>query len=266
MPTVQQLASHHWRVPADPFTVQTEDGLRIQGTRLGGPEVTGPAVVLCHGVMGWHRKPRFATFAERLTPWFTIYAPDLRGHGSSEGVCDYGGDEILDVDAVVRLARDAGHPTVITVGTSMGGIAVIRHGALLGGTDEVVAISSLAHWDWHGGADPGALRTFQGRVGTVAGRAALRAAGVRLPDAWEPPESPEDVIGKLSPTPVVIVHGRNDHLFSVDHAERLYEAAGEPRHLMIGDRFGHAEDGLTPGFARRLSKVIHTEAGLPWSE
>ena len=35
---------------------------------------------------------------------------------------------------------------------------------------------------------------------------------------------------------------------------------------MIGDRFGHAEDGLSPGFARRLAKVIHDEAGMSWSE
>ena len=53
-------------------------------------------------------------------------------------------------------------------------------------------------------------------------------------------------MGKIAPTPIVIVHGRDDPLFSVDHAERLYDAAGEPKHLLIGDRFGHAEDGLTP--------------------
>lgn len=266
MPSVQQLASHHWRVPMAPFVLQTADGVRIEGSRLDGPDEAVPALVLCHGLMGWHRKPRFAAFAERLTAWFTIYAPDLRGHGASGGVCDFGGDEVLDVDAVVRRAHEDGHDSVVTAGASMGGIAVIRHGALLGGTDQVVAISSLAYWDWHGGADPGAQRAFQARVGTAAGRAALRAVGVRLPDDWEPPESPEEVIGKLAPVPVVIVHGRNDHLFSLDHAERLYEAAGEPRHLMIGDRFGHAEDGLTSGFARRLSKVIYDGAELPWSE
>ena len=70
----------------------------------------------------------------------------------------------------------------MTVGTSMGAISVIRHAALVGGVDEVVAISSLAYWDWHDGAHPHARRAFHARVGTAPGRAALRAWGVRLPE------------------------------------------------------------------------------------
>lgn len=266
MTTVQQVTSHHWRVPADPFSVTTEDGVRIEGTRIGDPGPELPAVVLAHGLIGWHRKPRFAVFAEHLTPWFAVYAFDARGHGESAGVSDFGGAEMYDVDAVADLARQAGHERLVTVGTSMGGIAVIRHAALIGAPDLVVSISSLASWDWHAGADPKARRNFQARVNTVPGRAALRAWGVRLPEEWEEPEAPEDVIGKIAPTPVVIVHGENDMLFSVEHAHRLYEAAGDPKHLMIGDRFGHAEDGLSPGFARRLAKVIHDEADIPWPE
>ena len=125
----------------------------------------------------------------------------------------------------------------------------------------MVAISSLAYWDWHGGAHPSARRAFHARVGTAPGRAALRAWGVRLPEEWDPSESPEEVVGKIAPTPLVIVHGRDDPLFSLDHAERLYEAAGEPKHLLIGDGFGHAEDGLTAAFAERLTKIVLD--GLP---
>ncbi len=212
--------------------------------------------MLAHGLLGWHRKPRLARFAERLAGRFIVYAFDMRGHGSSGGVCDYGGLEIEDVDAVVGLARIAGHPVVITAGTSMGGIAVLRHGGLLGGADAVVAISSLAYWDWRDGAHPRVRENMRRATATRGGRAALRAWGVRLPDSWEPPEPPEDVIGKIAPTPVIIVHGRDDHLFGVDHAERLYAAAGEPRKLLLGERFGHAEEGLSPAFAARLVRVI----------
>jgi pimeloyl-ACP methyl ester carboxylesterase len=259
MTTVTRVTSHHWRVPASPFTLTTGDDVRIEGTRLGEPAADLPAVVFLHGLMGWHRKPRFAVFGELLTEWFTVYAPDLRGHGESDGVCDFGGEEILDVDAVVNLARRSGHQEVVTVGTSMGGIAAIRHAALMGGVDGVVAISSLAYWDWHGGANPRALRSFQARVATVPGRAALRAVGVHLPESWEEPESPEEVVGKIAPVPVAIIHGQDDHLFSVDHAHRLYEAAHEPKRLLIGEGFGHGDDGFTHPFAQRLARVIHEE-------
>ena len=158
MNSFQGLTSHHWRVPAEPFEVTTEDGVRIAGSRLGDPDPARPALLLAHGMIGWHRKPRFAAFAEELTPWFTVYAMDMRGHGHSDGVCDFGGAEIFDLEAVHRLARDAGHVTAISCGTSMGGIASIRHGALIGGTDAVVGISSLAYWAWHDDAHPRAWR------------------------------------------------------------------------------------------------------------
>jgi fermentation-respiration switch protein FrsA (DUF1100 family) len=180
-------------------------------------------------------------------------------------VCDFGRSEIWDFDAVLRHARRAGHPTAATMGNSMGGIAVLRHAGLLGGEDAVVAISSLAYWDWHGGANPVALRNLRAMIATGAGRTALRPWGVRLPKTWPPdgemPEAPEDVVGKVAPSAVVIVHGANDHLFAEDHAYRLYEAANEPKRLLLGDRFGHAEDGLTPAFSSRLIDVIRHELG-----
>jgi pimeloyl-ACP methyl ester carboxylesterase len=266
MTTVQLALSHHWRVPVHAFGVMTGDDVQIVGTRLGGNDAERPALVLVHGLMGWHAKPRFAVFAEHLTEWFTVYAFDMRGHGGSGGVSDYGGAEIRDVDAVVALARREGHGTVATAGTSQGGIAVLRHAGLLGGVDAVVSISSLAYWDWRRGAEPFARRQLDARIGSRSGRAALRAWGVRLPERWDEPESPEDVVGKIAPTPVVIIHGIDDHLFAPDHARRLYEAADEPKRLLLGDGFGHAEDGLTPAFGRRLARVVYETLGLSWSE
>ena len=266
MTTVQLALSHHWRVPAHAFAVLTQDDVQIVGTRLGRNDAERPALVFVHGLMGWHAKPKFAVFAEHLTAWFTVYAFDMRGHGASGGVSDFGGAEIHDVDAVVTLARREGHRTVVTAGTSQGGIAVLRHAGLVGGVDAVIGISSLAYWDWHGSADPSARRQLHARIGTRSGRAALRAWGVRLPEKWDEPESPEEVVGKIAPTPVVIVHGNDDRLFAPDHARRLYEAACEPRRLLLGDGFGHAEDGLTPAFERRFARVVHETLGLPWSE
>lgn len=265
MTSFQRLLQHEFQTPSRRFAVTTDDGVRLEGTRIGNPRVDRPAVVMAHGLLGWHRKPRFAGFADALATWFTPYAMDLRGHGASGGVCDYGGSEIHDVEAIVRLARRAGHERVVTLGISMGAIAVIRHGALIGGVDAVVAISSLASWDWHDGAHPRARENLRRSTATPAGRSLMRAWGVRLPADWEPPESPEEVVGKIAPTPIVIVHGEDDHLFGVEHALRLHDAAGEPRKLLLGDRFGHAEDGLTPAFAERLARVVFQIQGVQWS-
>src|SRR5437667_5814661 len=124
--------------PAEPFAVTTKDGVRLSGTRIGSAE---PAVVLCHGFTGWHRKPRPARFAEALSKRLTVYGFDFRGHGASGGHTTFGDLEVNDIAAVVSLARDDGHDRVATMGASLGGIAVIRHAALVGGTDAAIAVS-----------------------------------------------------------------------------------------------------------------------------
>jgi pimeloyl-ACP methyl ester carboxylesterase len=266
MTTAQSLLSTTWRIPAEPFETVTADGVRIVGARLGDPSRSVPTAVLAHGYLGWHRKPRWARFAEALAGWCDVHVFDQRGHGASGGTTDFGGVEVEDVESVVARARTLGGERVVTVGASMGGISVIRHAGLVGGVDAVVAISSLATWDWQDGADPRSFRRLQSTWRTPLGRRLTGLWGVRLGPSWEPAaESPEDVIGKIAPTPMVIVHGQNDHLFDPGHARRLYEAAGEPKRLLLGDRFGHAEDGLSPAFALRLARVIYETLELPWS-
>jgi pimeloyl-ACP methyl ester carboxylesterase len=252
--------SHRFAGAAEPFTVTTSDGVRLVGSRIGRAD---PAVVFCHGFMGWHRKPRVGMFVEDLARWFTVSAFDLRGHGRSGGLCTFGDSEIHDVDAVVRDARERGHSTVATIGASMGGIAVIRHAALLGGVDAVVGISVPARWEGHAS---GAVKRMQWFTTTWQGRQLCRAAGVRVGAWWNDPQAPEDVIAKIAPVPVVIVHGRDDHYFDEDEAWRLYRRAGEPKRLLLASPFGHAEDGFTPGFAERIARVLYQGWELEWPE
>jgi pimeloyl-ACP methyl ester carboxylesterase len=223
--------------------VTTEDGVRLAGSRVG---TAGPAVVFCHGFLGWHRKERIVRFVERLAARFRVYAFDLRGHGRSQGLCTFGDREYLDVEAVVRLARGETGGPVVTVGGSMGGIAVLRHAAFLNEVAAVVTVSTPARWDGHRSR---AVRQMRWLTSTEGGRRTARLLGVRLARGWDWPEDPEDLVGKIAPTPVVVVHGRDDHFFDVEEAWRLYRRAGEPKRLLLGVPFGHAEDGFTPAFA-----------------
>ena len=238
--------------------VTTTDGVTLVGSRLGDAD---PAVVFCHGFMGWHRKPRVGAFTEQLATWLTVYAVDLRGHGRSGGMCTFGDREIHDVQAVLDVARRDGHARVATVGASMGGIAVIRHAALLGGVDAVVGVSTPARWEGHGSDS---IRRMQWFTTSPAGRGLSRVAGVRLSAEWHEPEAPEDVVEKIAPTPVVVVHGRDDHYFEEEEAWRLYRRAGHPKRLLLASRFGHGEDGFTPAFAERLARLLYQTWGLEW--
>lgn len=50
---------------------------------------------------------------------------------------------------------------------------------------------------------------------------------------------PIDYIARISPRPLLIVHGSQDETVSVDDAHRLYAQAGEPKSLSIVEGAGH---------------------------
>jgi pimeloyl-ACP methyl ester carboxylesterase len=245
-----RLRSRPYTIQSVPFSVTTQDDVELRGHRLGRGDA---AVVFCHGFLGWHRKGSLVPFQEELARRFAVYSFDFRGHGASGGVSAFGGREDLDVDAVVRRARSEGFSGVVTFGGSMGGIAVIRHAALLGGVDGVIAVSTPARWDGHRSA---AVRRMARLAGSAWGRLLLRAWGARLPIEWERAEEPADLVGRVAPTPIAIVHGRDDHFFDEEQAWLLYHRAREPKRLLLAERFGHAEDGYSAAFARRVCSIV----------
>jgi pimeloyl-ACP methyl ester carboxylesterase len=244
------LWSRPYGIPAGPFTTRSVDGVTLRGHRLGAGAV---AMVFCHGFLGWHRKARLVRFQEELARRFTVYAFDFRGHGGSGGQCAFGGREQLDVDAVVQVARDDGFDRVVTFGGSMGGIAVIRHAALIGGIDGVVAVSTPATWTGH---DSVAIRRAVWLTSTPSGRLLLRSTGTRVAATWDRVQAPLDVVDRVSPIPLLLVHGRDDHFFDEEQAWMLYRKAGAPKRLLLARRFGHAEDGYTLAFARQVGAAV----------
>ncbi|MEM2261756.1 MAG: alpha/beta hydrolase, partial [Ignisphaera sp.] len=49
-----------------------------------------------------------------------------------------------------------------------------------------------------------------------------------------------DSCAKISPRPLLIIHGSNDNIAPVDHAQALYERAGEPKKIVIIEGADHS--------------------------
>lgn len=239
-------------VSVQSLTLHSMDGVRIDAGHLPGPD--GLCLVLAHGFTGAWRQPTTRRIAAVLNKTGGVIAIDFRGHGRSGGRSTVGDREVLDVDAAVRHARHLGYERVGLVGFSMGGAVVVRHAALHGGVDAVVAVSAPARWYYR---DTKPMRRVHWAIERRSGRLAARIVRrTRIAGgAWaKVPEAPHEVAERIAPTPLLIVHGDQDPFLPVDHAEQLYGAARDPRELWIEPGYGHAEGAAAPALIHRIGE------------
>jgi pimeloyl-ACP methyl ester carboxylesterase len=240
---------------ADPLILHTDDGERLAALHLEGPDRDRSlAVIVAHGFTLSMSRAGVRTVMSSLARYAGVLGFDFRGHGGSSGHSTVGQHEVLDLDAAVIEARRLGYRDVVTCGWSMGGSVVLRHAALHGGVDGVVSVSALSRWFYRDTAPMRRVHwTIETRLGRLVAHRALRtrisAAGWDL-DAL--PESPVEVVPRISPIPVLFVHGDRDHYFPIDHPHALYDAAAEPKELWLVEGFGHAESAATPDLLDRI--------------
>ncbi|HEX7306183.1 alpha/beta hydrolase family protein [Lentzea sp.] len=228
----------------------SHDGVRLWGVHHKGDN--GLAFVVGHGFTNNVTKPYVARVLARLARRGGVVAFDFRGHGRSGGLSTVGADEVHDIEAAVRKARSLGYRKVATVGFSMGASIVLRHAAL-GETrpDAVVSVSGPARW-WSRETAP--MRRVHWLLEQPHGKLAARAIGVRLGGSWvQAPESPLEVVGRITPTPLLIVHGDLDHYFGVEHARSLHRASSGHGELWIEKGMRHAESASTPDLVDRMA-------------
>lgn len=259
--TLREYPTVRVTVPALERRLLTDDGTVLHATYAPGPG--GPvAVVLVHGFNVSSAAAPNMVIQRILNEEFPVVALDLRGHGRSDGVSTLGDREIHDVAAAVTWARVLGHPRVVTVGFSLGGAVVLRHAGLVGGVAGVVAVSPPAFWAYRGTA---IMRLLHLGIENPLGRAYLRTANrTRVtPPPWPLPwpEHPARTAGRIPPTPFLVVHGRQDGFFPLEHPQALARGAAEGAavrgvvdntEVWIED-FGHAEAAIPPDLVRRIS-------------
>jgi pimeloyl-ACP methyl ester carboxylesterase len=242
---------------ARPIALTTTDGVALSALAYGPPDAV-VAIVVGHGFTGNQRNPKLVELARALAArGFGVYTADFRGHGASSGRSTFGEQEVLDMEAVVGLARSR-HERVVTVGASMGAFVALRHVGLGGKVDGVVAISSPAF-----GTIPRMPRArLLGRlVRSERGRRLLARHGTRV-DPFAPVSvAPIELAPAIATTPIAIVHGGRDRYVPLSDAQALHERLGSPRRLVVLPHFGHGEAGFTREFADVLEQLIRELLG-----
>ncbi len=217
-------------VPYQEVTLVTQDGLRLAAWYT--PPQGLPLVwLLAHGY-GAHRLPRVHADAVRLTGMGAL-SWDFRGHGASQGrLRTFGLYEARDVLAAAAFARQQpGVERVVAWGTSMGGAAVLWAAAQDPSIHAVVADSPYADLQ---AIEPNLIRLAPLRPLVRVFLTAM--TGLRPRDL-----RPVDVVARIPPRPLAIVHGARDDIIPVEHARQLQRAAGPGALVWIWPQAGHSQ-------------------------
>ncbi len=204
-----------------------------------------PAICLCHGIpSGQQPSPEdsgYPGLAQRLcAAGFVTLIFNFRGTGQSQGNLDMLGwtrDLKAAIDYLVSLEK-VDKSRLCLLGSS-GGAAVSVYVAA-----NDPRISSLVTF-----ACPAEFSFLTDKQRAMATIDHFRSIGVirdtdfpHSMDEWLEgfsAVSPLRWIDRISPHPLLLIHGDKDDLVPVEHAYKLYERAGEPKELVIIPDVGH---------------------------
>jgi pimeloyl-ACP methyl ester carboxylesterase len=210
-------------------------------------------VVVCHGWPG--NKDDMRGLAEALADaGFNVLAFDFRSWGESDASpVTLGYRETQDVLGAVAFARaqHAGRSRRIGIfGLSMGGAAARAAAARCPEIEAVVANSSYSRLDR---AIAGVFQSLWGPAAPVFS-VPTRWVGQRLIGTPLLAVAPVRAIERISPRPVLIIHGTRDWLVDVSEARTLYDAAGGPKELWLVEGADHGRTRrIAPGeYDRRV--------------
>lgn len=229
---------------AEEVLLEGRDGATLSGRFFRGR--SSATVVLVHGYSA-NQDEMLPVAAALHSAGFGIFTYDARGCGRSGGAVTFGAREQDDLIAVVdHLAVRAGvDPSRIGVlGFSMGAATAILAAAR---DRRIAAIVADSAWsDARSWLRP-SLRSF-----LVHPRERFSPASLKLVELRARIDldllRPVDVVGRISPRPLLLLHGSADSVVLPEDSERLLAAAGEPKKRIVVDAAGHT-DTIAPGGA-----------------
>lgn len=222
-------------LPYEDAQLRTSDGLRLAAWYL--PPRNGTVVIGVHGMAG-NRAALLEEAQFLYQAGYGLLLLDLRNHGESEGeITTLGFYETRDVAAAVDFirAREGEAARMAALGHSMGAAAVLLAAAEQPSIGAVIAVSPFTSLEDN--VSEG-IRSLTGLDARFFGPPVLFWAqwlsGMDISTV-----RPVDVIDRISPRAVLLIHGAQDTTLPVRNSYQLYEAARPPKELVIYPQIGH---------------------------
>lgn len=204
----------------------TEDGVRLSAWYT--PAKNGTVILVAHGYGDRRTEDFYELFASH---GYGVVAWDFRAHGKSGGdFSSLGYYETLDAKAALDFAlAQPGVEHIGAWGGSMGAVTMIRATAQYPQIEALIADSPFVTLE-----EEMDLRIPFPVMRSLIEFFAEQKTGVNVDRV-----RPLDDIVSISPRPVFIIQGMGDGMVPLDSAQRLFDAAGEPRQLWTEDDVPH---------------------------
>jgi len=224
-------------LPQEEITIETFDGFKLSCWFIPQKKKNRGTIIYLHGV-GDCKIGGIALTRTLYNNGFNIFLYDSRQHGESEGYyCTYGFYEKYDVSTVINYLRSKGDKKIGKIGlfgTSMGGAVAIQAAAL---NPHICAVVSECSYT--------SLRVvfvdYQKRIIKLPWHFLRNIALVqsqKIANFKARLVSPLEDIKRIH-IPILIVHGKNDTFIKSEYSKILFNAANEPKQLLLIDNAGH---------------------------
>jgi fermentation-respiration switch protein FrsA (DUF1100 family) len=245
------------------------DGIVLKAWLIQPSKYNGNGVLLLHG-LGDNRGGTIGYAEVLLAAGYSVLMPDARAHGESGGaLTTYGLIERGDIHQWTSWLESRLHPNcILGLGESLGAAEVLQSLAAEGRFCAVVAESSFSNFH----------EIAYDRMGQQFGVGAWLGETVLRPVVWSAlfwaehkygfrmeKVSPEDALSG-SQTPVLLIHGADDHNIPPRHSERILRSRPQGTEIWRVPGVDHCGTiGAAPEeFRQRLLGfyAAHTAGGL----
>jgi fermentation-respiration switch protein FrsA (DUF1100 family) len=211
---------------------KSADGLALFGWFLPAHGDAAGTIMFLHG-NAENISTHISAIAWLPAQGFNVFLIDYRGYGGSEGSPSLAGVQ-QDIDAAMQtlLARsDIDTNRIVVYGQSLGGALAAYNVAYSLYRDHIRALVVES--------------AFSSYTGIT--REKLAATWLTWPFQWLAPLtvdesfSPLPAMKRISPIPLLVIHGDQDAIVPAHHGQRLYDAALEPKQLWVIPGAGHIQ-------------------------
>lgn len=205
--------------------IDTADGLELHGWKIHAEKEKAGTILFFHG-NGDNVSTQLPNTFWLAKEGYDLYVFDYRGYGLSQGEARLG-PVISDMELMISytVGELPANEKLIVIGHSLGGSMAIYSVAQSAYRNRIESLVTIAAFsDYHDVTQDVLAKSWLFYL-------------FQWPLSFTVDNSyrPLDYIGEISPIPVLIIHSESDEMIGLYHAERLFEAAKEPKSFKLID-------------------------------